>query len=189
MYVGDTNYINLIKEMLYMKRALIVTMMVIGLTTGSVFAYSNNIKMNTEQYVSMLNTYISEMNVEVEAQEKATLGNILLEGMDNGYIIPSINNDTKLKNCISGLMDNIKETKIVDKDLQNKHISLMDQMKELVKLLNNTIQCKKDILNSNDKSLVKGQKLLSEDEEKIKLVNEKINSINQTYNEINNFIK
>ena len=172
-----------------MKRILMVTVLVIGLTTGSVLAYNNNVKMNTEQYVSMLNTYISEMNAEVEPQEKANLGTILLNGMNDGYIKPSINNDTKLMNCVSGLVNNIKETKIINKELQSKHTTLMDNMEELVSLLNDTIEYKKEILNSNEKSLVKGQKLVTEDEEKVKLVNGKIEEINSLYEEINNFTK
>ena len=84
-------------------KKLIISFLIIGsLTTGSVFAYNKNLELNTLEYISLINTNIAEMNAEIEPKEKANLGTILLNGMDEGYIIPSINNDTKLKNCISG---------------------------------------------------------------------------------------
>ena len=98
-------------------KKLIISFLIIGsLTTGSVFAYNKNLELNTLEYISLINTNIAEMNAEIEPKEKANLGTILLNGMDEGYIIPSINNDTKLKNCISGLVDNIKDTKIMNKN-------------------------------------------------------------------------
>ena len=58
---------------------------------------------------------------------------------------------------------------------------------ESTELLDNTIECKKEILNSNDKKLTKGQRLLKEDDKKIKAANKKIEKINNIYKEINNF--
>lgn len=169
-------------------KKIIVSLLIIGsITTGSVFAYNKNVALNTEEYISLINTNIAELNTEVEPKEKANMGTILLNGIDEGYIIPSINNDTKLKNCISGLVNNIKDTKILNKKLQSKHNELMTELTELTELLNNTIECKKEILNSNDKNLTKGQRLLKEDDKKIKAANEKIEKINNIYKEINNF--
>ena len=169
-------------------KKLIISFLIAGsLTTGSVFAYNKNLELNTLEYISLINTNIAEMNAEIEPKEKSNLGTILLNGMDEGYIIPSINNDTKLKNCISGLVDNIKDTKIMNKNLQEKHNALMKELTELTNLLNDTIECKKEILNGNDTNLTKGQRLLSEDDKKVKLVNEKIEIINALYEEINNF--
>lgn len=169
-------------------KKLIISFLIAGsLTTGSVFAYNKNLELNTLEYISLINTNIAEMNAEIEPKEKANLGTILLNGMDEGYIIPSINNDTKLKNCISGLVDNIKDTKIMNKNLQEKHNALIKELTELTNLLNDTIECKKEILNSNDTNLTKGQRLLSEDDKKVKLVNEKIEIINALYEEINSF--
>lgn len=167
---------------------LIISLLIMGsLTTGSVFAYNKNVELNTLEYISLINTNIAELNAEVELKEKANLGTVLLNGIDEGYIVPSINNDTKLKDCLSGLVDNIKDTKIINKNLQEKHNALMKELTELTNLLNDTIECKKEILNSNDASLTKGQKLLSEDDKKVKLVNEKIEIINALYKEINSF--
>ena len=169
-------------------KKIIVSLLIIGsLTTGSVFAYNKNVELNTEEYISLINTNIAELNAEVEPKEKANMGTILLNGIDEGYIIPSINNDTKLKNCISELVNNIKDTKILNKKLQNKHNELITELTDLTELLDNTIECKKEILNSNDKNLTKGQRLLKEDDKKIKAANEKIEKINSLYKEINNF--
>ena len=169
-------------------KKIIMSLLIIGsLTTGSVFAYNKNVELNTEEYISLINTNIAELNAEVEPKEKANMGTILLNGIDEGYIIPSINNDTKLKNCISELVNNIKDTKILNKKLQNKHNELMTELTDLTELLDNTIECKKEILNSNDKNLTKGQRLLKEDDKKIKAANKKIEKINNIYKEINNF--
>lgn len=169
-------------------KKIIVSLLIIGsLTTGSVFAYNKNVELNTEEYISLINTNIAELNAEVEPKEKANMGTILLNGIDEGYIIPSINNDTKLKNCVSELVNNIKDTKIFNKKLQNKHNELMTELIDLTELLDNTIECKKEILNSNDKNLTKGQRLLREDDKKIKAANKKIEKINNIYKDINNF--
>lgn len=169
-------------------KKIIISLLIIGsLTTGSVFAYNKNVELNTEEYISLINTNIAELNAEVEPKEKANMGTILLNGIDEGYIIPSINNDTKLKNCISELVNNIKDTKIFNKKLQNKHNELMTELTDLTELLDNTIECKKEILNSNYKNLTKGQRLLKEDDKKIKAANKKIEKINNIYKEINNF--
>ena len=80
-----------------MKKLIISFLIAVSLTTGSVFAYNKNLELNTLEYISLINTNIAEMNAEIEPKEKANLGTILLNGMDEGYIIPSINNDTKLK--------------------------------------------------------------------------------------------
>ena len=169
-------------------KKIIISLLIIGsLTTGSVFAYNKNVELNTEEYISLINTNIAELNAEVELKEKANMGTILLNGIDEGYIIPSINNDTKLKNCVSELVNNIKDTKILNKKLQNKHNELMTELTDLTELLDNTIECKKEILNSNDKNLTKGQRLLKEDDKKIKAANKKIEKINNIYKEINNF--
>ena len=169
-------------------KKIIISLLIIGsLTTGSVFAYNKNVELNTEEYISLINTNISELNAEVEQKEKANMGTIFLNGIDEGYIIPSINNDIKLKNCVSELVNNIKDTKILNKKLQNKHNELITELTDLTELLDNTIECKKEILNSNDKNLTKGQRLLKEDDKKIKAANKKIEKINNIYKEINNF--
>ena len=63
----------------------------------------------------------------------------------------------------------------------------MTELIGLTELLDNTIECKKEILNSNDKNLTKGQRLLKEDDKKVKAANKKIEKINSIYKEINNF--
>ena len=157
----------------------------VNIDTGATFRcialamIQRNIKKEEEDKIKELLNHI-DINMKPD-------GTVLLNGIDEGYIVPSINNDTKLKDCLSGLVDNIKDTKIINKNLQEKHNALMKELTELTNLLNDTIECKKEILNSNDASLTKGQKLLSEDDKKVKLVNEKIEVINNLYMEINNF--
>lgn len=172
-----------------MKRIMIATVIIFSLTTSGILAYNKNVKLNTQEYINMLNTTIGELNDELESKEKATLGNIFSKGIDEGYIVPSINNDTKLKESISGLIDNIKETKIINKDIQLKHNELMHHMEDLTILLENTIECKNKILKSKENSLKKGQMLLTEDGKKVRSANNKIDEINNLYKEINNFIK
>ena len=47
-------------------KKIIISLLIIGsLTTGSVFAYNKNVELNTEEYISLINTNISELNAEV----------------------------------------------------------------------------------------------------------------------------
>lgn len=174
-----------------MKKIIITILMIGCFATTSIFAYEYNLQLNTDQYISMINTNIAEMTAEIEAnKQKATLGTLLFDGgLVEGYVKPSIKNDTLLKNAVSGLVDNIKDTKIVDKKLQVKHNELMNLMNELTLLLDDTIKCKNDILNSNDSKIIKTKKILIEDENILKEVNNKIEEINQVYIQINNFNK
>ena len=56
-------------------KKIIISLLIIGsLTTGSVFAYNKNVELNTEEYISLINTNIAELNAEVEPKEKATMG-------------------------------------------------------------------------------------------------------------------
>ena len=169
-------------------KKIIISLLIIGsLTTTSVFAYNKNIELNTEEYINLINTGFSELNAQIELKEKATIGTILSSGIDEGYIIPSIKNDTKLKDSITKLVNSINDTKIYNKELQNRHNEMIMELNSLTELLQSTIDCKNEILNSNDKSLIKGQKLLKEDDKKIQKVNEKIDTINDLYKEINGF--
>ena len=169
-------------------KKIIALLLIIGVfTTSSVFAYNKNVKLNTEEYINLINTNIAELRVSIEIKEKVNLGTILLNGIEEGYIIPSINNDTKLKEGITELINNIKDVKIYNKKLQNKHDELILELNSLTELVNSSIKCKNDILNSNDKKLVKGQRLLQEDDKQIDIINNKIEEINDIYKEINSF--
>lgn len=170
-------------------KKILITLAIIGMTSGSVLAYNNNIKMNTQQYISTLNTNIGEMNLDLGDKEDTGIFKVLTKGVDDGYIKPSINNDTKLKSKVEGFIISMKDTKIINNNLQIKHDELINNMNELVLLLNDTILFKNDLIKSDYKSLDKMQKLLAIDEKKIKLVNDKIDEINTVYQEINNFIK
>ena len=170
-----------------MKKIIALLLIIGAFTTSSVFAYNKNVELNTEEYINLLNTNMSELRAEIEIKEKANLGTILLNGIEEGYIIPSINNDTKLKEGITELINNVKDVKIYNKKLQNKHDELILKLNSLTELVNVSIKCKKEILNSNDKKLVKGQRLLQEDDKKIDIINNKIEEINDLYKEINNF--
>ena len=55
-------------------KKIIVSLLIIGsLTTGSIFAYNKNVELNTEEYISLINTNIAELNAEVEPKEKANM--------------------------------------------------------------------------------------------------------------------
>ena len=170
-----------------MKKIIALLLIIGAFTTSSVFAYNKNVELNTEEYINLLNTNMSELRAEIEIKEKANLGTILLNGIEEGYIIPSINNDTKLKEGITKLINDVKDVKIYNKKLQNKHDELILKLNSLTELVNSSIKCKNEILNSNDKKLVKGQRLLQEDDKKIDIINDKIEEINDLYEEINNF--
>ena len=48
-------------------KKIIISLLIIGsLTTGSAFAYNKNVELNTAEYISLLNTNISELNAEVQ---------------------------------------------------------------------------------------------------------------------------
>ena len=169
-------------------KKIIISLLIIGsITSTSVFAYNKNMELNTEEYINLVNTGISQLNSEIELKEKATIGTILLNGIDNGYIIPSIKNDIKLKNSVIKLINSIKDTKTYNKKLQNTHNELVTELNSLTNLLDSAIECKIEILNSNDKNLVKGQKLLKEDDKNIEKINQRIDVINDLYKEINGF--
>ena len=170
-----------------MKKILVLLLIIGAFTTSSVFAYSKNIELNTQEYIDLINTHMSDLKDEIGVKEKANLGTILLNGIEEGYIIPSINNDVTLNKVITKLINNVKDVKIYNKKLQNKHNELVLELNSLTKLVNSSIKCKTDILNSNDKKLVKGQRLLLEDDKKINIINSKIEEINELYKEINSF--
>ena len=52
-------------------KKIIISFLIIGsLTSTSVFAYNKNIELNTEEYINLVNTGISELNSEIELKEK-----------------------------------------------------------------------------------------------------------------------
>ena len=103
------------------------------------------------------------------------------EEIDNTYLsskgIPVPEN---LKNEIDILIGNIKDTKVLNKSLQIKHNSLIDELSEITKLIDESINIKKEILNGDIFKLI-------EDEKKVQNINKKIDSVNTIYNKINNF--
>lgn len=169
-------------------KKIIISLLLIGIFafSGS-FTYAKTIELNTVEYIKTINTNISRLNAELENKEKVTIGTIFLNGIEEGYIKPSINNDVKLKSSIVELIDNIENIKTSNNNLQIKHGKLVIELKELTTLLNNTIECKTKILDSNSMILIKCKNLLFEDDKKINIVNKKIDSINTLYKEINNF--
>ena len=134
-----------------MKKIIALLLIIGAFTTSSVFAYNKNVELNTEEYIDLINTNITELRDKMEVKEKANLGTILLNGIEEGYIIPSINNDTKLKEGITELINNIKDVKIYNKKLQNKHNELVSELNSLTNLLDSAIECKVKILWSQKK--------------------------------------
>ena len=127
-------------------KKIIISLLIIGsLTTGSVFAYNKNIELNTEEYINLINSSISELNAEIEPKEKANIGTIFLNGIDEGYIIPSINNDTKLKNGITELVNNIKDGIYFGETDCGKTVAIKNYSGEMLKFIN----CKILEVNNN----------------------------------------
>ena len=81
-----------------MKKLLLTLLIIIGISTNPKFIYSENLNING--YIKLINISISELNANLEPIEKANLKTILLNGLNEGYIIPSINNYENLKNEI-----------------------------------------------------------------------------------------
>ena len=121
-------------------KKIIISLLLIGVFAfnGS-FAYAKTIELNTVEYIKTINTNISKLNAELGNKEEATIGTIFLNGIEEGYIKPSINNDVKLKSSIVELIDNIEDIKTSNNNLQIKHGKLVIELKELTTLLNNTI--------------------------------------------------
>ena len=161
-----------------MKKLLLTLLIIIGVSINPKFIYSENLNIN--EYIKLINVSISELNANLEPIEKANLKTILLNGLNEGYIIPSINNYENLKNEIDILIGNIKDTKVLNKSLQIKHNSLIAELSEITKLIDESINIKKEILNGDIFKLI-------EDEKKVQNINKKIDSVNTIYKGINNF--
>lgn len=161
-----------------MKKILIILLIIVGISTTPRFIYSENLNIN--EYIKLINISISELNANIEPIEKVNLKTILLNGLNEGYIIPSIKNYTNLKNETDILIGNIKDTKVLNKSLQIKHNSLVAELSEITKLINESIGIKKEILNGDIFKLI-------EDEKKVQNINKKIDSVNTIYKEIDNF--
>ena len=55
-------------------KKIIISLLIIGsLTTGSVFAYNKNMELNTEEYINLVNTGISQLNSEIELPIKTIM--------------------------------------------------------------------------------------------------------------------
>lgn len=163
-----------------MKKILIALLIIISISTVPTNAYNKKLDLNINEYIKLINVSISELNANLEPIEKANLKTILLNGLNEGYIIPSINNYENLKNEIDILIGNIKDTKVLNKSLQIKHNLLIDELSEITKLIDESINIKKEILNGDIFKLI-------EDEKKVQNINKKIDLVNTIYNKINNF--
>lgn len=161
-----------------MKKILLTLLIIVGISINPRFIYSENLNIN--EYIKLINISISELNANIETIEKANLKTLLFNGLNEGYIIPSINNYENLKNEIDILIDNIKYTKVINKSLQIKHNLLVAELSEITNLINESINIKKEILNGDIFKLI-------EDEKKVQNINKKIDSVNTIYKEIDNF--
>lgn len=163
-----------------MKKILIALLIIISISTVPTNAYNKKLDLNINEYIKLINVSISELNANLEPIEKANLKTILLNGLNEGYIIPSINNYENLKNEIDILIGNIKDIKVLNKSLQIKHNSLIAELSEITKLIDESINIKKEVLNGDIFKLI-------EDEKKVQNINKKIDLVNTIYNKINNF--
>lgn len=164
---------------------IILIAITLFMTTSVSFANSD-IDKNTKDYIKTLNTCMDELDANTGIKEKATISSLLLNGINSGYLSPSLNNEIKLSDSLLYVLDNIKDYKIENNFLENKHKLLIADMEYLSNLLNDRITLKSKIIKDNNK-LSKLKYILVDDNTNVNLINEKIESINKTYIEINKF--
>ena len=163
-----------------MKKILTSLLIIIGISINTNYIYSENLDLNINEYIKLINVSISELNANLEHTEKANLKTLLFNGLNDGYIIQSINNYENLKNEINILIDNVNDTKVINKTLQTKHNLLISELSKITKLIDESINIKKEVLNGDILKLIK-------DEKKVQIINKKIDLVNTIYKEINNF--
>lgn len=162
-----------------MKKFIVVMTMLIICSTIPIFGYES-----ADSYVCKLNDSVGEMRMELSEKEEVSI----LKGINEGYLKPSIANDENLRNAMADLSKELKKERISNQQLNEKNLQLVTTIEETISLLDDTIFYKKELLNSDENTLSKMQKLIFEDDKKVELVNNKIEEINKIYEEINQFI-
>ncbi len=164
-----------------MKKIITFIMVSILFTT-----FSSAAEKDTTNYIKLLNENIALINAQQE--EKATIGSMIKFGINDGYILPSRNNERNLKEGLTELTNNITGYNIPNEDIKILNDLLLDDINDLIVLLDERIECKNKTLDSNNR-LMKFKYVLIDDSEKVNIINKKIESINKTYQSINQYNK
>ena len=162
-------------------KTLFATMIVITSTSVSVFA--DNLK--TNDYLSMLNTNLAEMNAELDGDQNY-IKMVLKYGIDE-YIDTTIKKDTELRDALVGLTSNMQDVKIMNMTLNDKHYNFMKELNELSSMLNESIKLKEDVKDKN--KIKKTYTILVDETKQTNKMNKQIAEINYLYREINSFKK
>lgn len=160
-------------------KTLFVTMITIASTSISVFA--NNLP--TNDYLSMLNTNLAEMNAELD-EDKNYIKMVLKYGIDE-YIDTTIKKDTELRDALVGLTSNMQDVKTMNMTLNDKHYNFMKELNELSSMLNDLVKIKEDAKNKNN--IKKVYTVLVDETKQTNKINKKIAKVNYLYREINSF--
>lgn len=145
--------------------------------------YSFADELTNVEYINQLNTFIGEMNMETDIPENSIF-KILTCGVDNGYLRPEIVKLENISQSLNGLVLNIENETIENDSLQDRHNELMCKFKTIVTLLENDIESKKEILETNDNDFVKIKKILKLGKN-TKVINNEITEANEIFKEIN----
>lgn len=162
-------------------KTLFATMIVITSTSVSVFA--DNLK--TNDYLSMLNTNLAEMNAELNTEQNYV--KLFFKNGIDGYIDTSINEDKELRDALVGLTSNMQDIKTMNMTLNDKHYKFMKELNELSLMLNQSIKLKEDVKDKN--KIKKTYTVLVDETKQTNKINKKIAQVNYLYREINSFKK
>lgn len=163
-------------------KKIITTIFILIALTGNSMAYTH--ELNNNEYINKLNTYVGEMKLETDVSGGSILKS-LVSGVDEGYLQPDISKLEKIRNSLCGLISNIENESIQDKELQARHNEFISESKIVVKLLDKDINAKKEVLETQVNGLVKIGKLLKIDNNESKKVNDHIEKANEIYKEMN----
>lgn len=165
-------------------KKIIISMIVLAGITGSCNADSSNI--TTNNYIKEVNKSISQVQSENAIQQKATIKSLIFNGIESGYIEPSLQNEKVLNNSLKTFVLGLNNYKIDDIELNKKHKELLMTANDLIKLLDDRIECKSKTINSENK-LMNIKYILIDDGENINAINDNIDKINNLCNEIKEF--
>ena len=160
-------------------KTLFTTIIAIAATSISVFADN----LPTNDYLSMLNTNLAEMNAELD-EDQNYIKMVLKYGIDE-YIDTTIKKDTELRDALVGLTSNMQDVKTMNMTLNDKHYKFMKELNELSLMLNQSIKLKEDVKDKN--KIKKTYTVLVDETKQTNKMNKQIAKINYLYREINSF--
>ena len=155
----------------------------IVITSTSVSVFADNLK--TNDYLSMLNTNLAEMNAELNTEQNYV--KLFFKNGIDGYIDTSINEDKELRDALVGLTSNMQDIKTMNMTLNDKHYKFMKELNELSLMLNQSIKLKEDVKDKN--KIKKTYTILVDETKQTNKMNKQIAEINYLYREINSFKK